>query len=131
MSDAELPKGKHEDHLRVVVGSDPRAFGPTAQAADYLADLEVRNARGYVGWGAVIDPTGHADGMHLFPDAVAFLADQLAAVATKARAGRPGSAVVLQHTVGGPKNYKAWRSFTPDAADALAQAFAAMVAEHP
>lgn len=125
MSDDELPKGKHRDHLRVTVGNDPRAFGTTAQAADYLADLEVRNAKGYVGWGAAIDPTGHALGMHLFPDAVAFLAEQLGAIATKARAtGRPAACVVLQHTVGGA--WHPWRSFTPDAADALGEAFAAM-----
>lgn len=117
---AALEKCKPGAHLRTIVEAGT-GHGDADQSVRYIAELACRNAQEGPKpptWGALIDPTGKAVGMHLFPDAVALLAHQLPITADEARAAGPGHMVSLQHTV--VKTFKTWRSFTPDEADAIA-----------
>lgn len=113
---AELEKCKHAPHLRVSAVRAP-GHGPSDQQARYLATMACRNDQGYRGPGALIAPAGKTTGMHLFPDAVEFLAQQLPVAADEARALGGGWSVGLEHTV--LKKFKVWRALTPDAADQL------------
>lgn len=118
-----LAKGKHAPHLRVVVQTFGVGHVPGETQVRFLDPMIVRNPDpGPPGWGALIVPAGKELGMHLFPDAVAFLVAQLPIVAEEARGiGQ----VALQHTV--LKAFKTWRLFVPNEAIAICSDLAAIV----
>lgn len=120
----ELSKCKTASHLRVIPVQVGDAHDVEDQEVRRIEDIRCKNHTDYRGWGAVIAPKSKNDGMQLLPDAVEFLAVQLPIVADEARDATDGRrSVALQHRVAG--KMKTWRSFTPNAADAVGLALEA------
>lgn len=107
-----LPHCKLPNHLGVLMDSDPTgAFGVGKTVVTRVDDLQCVNARGYKGWGAILSPVRKpGEGMHLFPDGAAYLADRLIVAA----AYGPETIVGIAHTVKG--ELVVWRKLTADAA---------------
>jgi len=125
---AALQKCKPYAHLNVLAEKGT-GHVTSDTVVRYIAVLSCRNPQEGPTpptWGALIHPTtGKALGMQLYPDAVIGLAHDFPIVAAEVRAKGAGWMVSLQHTVLGV--LKTWRSFDPDAADALGVDLAVLV----
>lgn len=122
------PKCKEPGHLRVVLKRDRAAL--TTATLTEIDVLECRNDLGYHGWGAVLQPSGRAAGMHLLPESVRMLSVALPTVVAQCRrkpSGR-GWAVAVEHTVKG--ELAVWRAFVPDLAESIGAQCAALDAAH-
>lgn len=117
---AALEKCKHAPHLRVIVqtfGAGHHVGETSVRAIDHLA---CKNDAGYHGPGALIAPGSKERGMHLFPDAIEFLAHQLPIVADEAGPNM----VALQHTV--EHKFVTWRLFDAPGAHEVGAALGAL-----
>lgn len=112
---AALQKCKPAGHVQTVVEAGP-GHAVDETTVRYIGTLECRNPDpAQPGWGALIQPAGKAQGMQLFPDAVAKLAHDLRVSAGECG---PGQCVGLQHTV--KEAFTTWRALSPDSARAIA-----------
>lgn len=108
---------KGVDHLEVTVGT--RAPTTNVATATWQAAMPCKTQQGGTQPGVVVSVSHNhpLSGLHLLPDAVAWLPGALRAAAASCG---PGETVTLSHTIGG--NQTAWASFTPSSADGLASA---------
>lgn len=108
---------KDPSHLNVgTTEASSSDAGPGTTTAELVSSCECVNHPDYTGWCVVIshNRTDPDVGMHLMPDAAAWLPDELRRVAGE----QPADGIVLSHTVRGV--FKPYRTFTPAGAVDLA-----------
>lgn len=108
---------KNQAHLNVgTVPASPADAGPGTTTAEHLDACECANNPSYTGACVVIshDKTDPDVGMHVYPDAAAWLAGELRDRA----ASNPNDGIVLAHTF--DHQWRPYRTFTPAGATDLA-----------
>lgn len=117
-----FPHCKHPDHLGVLLLTDTQGIHGVGETTVSRVDkLQCVNAHGYQGPGALLSPRRKpGEGMHLFPDGAAYLAERLIAAA----AYGPDFVVGITHTVQG--EHKVWRKLNTAAALEVGNALQAL-----